>query len=108
MYPNPTKTQVDKFEKSSEYSKYEIQKDTKIQTEIIRHSNVIDGKVMPGRAVKGGKGECLRTFVLNRVELSLHNKGHPYICNKRPEAKGSGRKLGSGTSISANAMSFNR
>ena len=32
-------------------------------------------------------GECLRTLVLNRVELSLYNKGHLYMCNnKKPEA----------------------
>ena len=30
--------------------------------------------------------ECLRTLLLNRVELSLYNKGHLYKCNKRPEA----------------------
>ena len=101
----PTKTHVDKFEKNSKYSKYEIQKDTKIQTEIISLSKVIDGKVMIGGAIRGA---CLRTLVLNKVVLSLYNKGHSYICNKRPEAKGSGRKLKSDTSISANVMSFNR
>ena len=53
MYPDPAKTQVDIFEKNSQYSKNEIQKDTKIQTEIISHSKVIDGKAIIGGAVKG-------------------------------------------------------
>ena len=39
--------------KIQKYSKYEIQKDTKIETEIISHSKVIDGQVVIGRAVKG-------------------------------------------------------
>ena len=40
-----------KFQK---YSKYEIQKDTKVQTEIITHSKVIDIKVSHDR--RGGEG----------------------------------------------------
>ena len=105
MYPNLTKTQVDKFEKDLEYSKYEIQKDTKIQMEIISHSKVVDGS----HDRRGGKAECLRTLLLKRVVcISLYNKGHSYIRNRRPDVKESGRKFESDTSISVNAMSFNR
>ena len=32
------------------------------------------------------RGECLRTLLLNRIELSLYNKGHLHTCNKRPGA----------------------
>ena len=62
---------------------------------------MIDGKAITGGAVKREVGKYLRTLVLNRAELSLHDKGHLYICiyNKRPETKGSGN---------ANAMSFKR
>ena len=38
-----SKTQVDKFDKNSETFKIQIQKDAKIQTEIISHSKVTDG-----------------------------------------------------------------
>ena len=41
-----------------------------------------------GKAMGVGRWsrECLRTLILNRVELGSYNKGHLYISNKRQEA----------------------
>ena len=97
----PQKHKQINLRKIQKYSKYEIQKDAKIQSEIISQSKVIDGKAMIGRAVK----EVLSQNPSSKQ--GLYKKGHFYICNKRPEAKGRERKLKSDTSISANVMSFN-
>ena len=75
LYPNSNKTQAS-WKKVQKYLKYRIQKDIKNQTEVISHSKVINGKIMLGGVVEGG---FLRTPGLNRVKLSLHDKGHVYL-----------------------------